>query len=91
MQVESTLDSFHDTFSTIGDKSHREWRHTTKYRITGMLKGSKITIRGAILVKIENIMPENASFQGYFTEVGFKTSEENQLSFFQNSYFFNIL
>ena len=31
-------------------------------------------------------MPENASFQGYFTEVSFDTSEENQLSFLQNSY-----
>ena len=33
-------------------------------------------------------MPENASFQGYFTEVSFDTSEENQLSFLQNGYFF---
>jgi hypothetical protein len=40
------------------------------------------TIRGAILVKIENFLLENASFQGYFTEVSFDTSEENQLSFF---------
>jgi len=47
-----------------------------------------ITIRGAILVKVENFMPENASFQGYFTEVSFDTTEENQLSFFQNVYFF---
>ena len=82
---------FRGTFSDISDKSHQEGRRTTKYRITGMLKGSKNTIRGAILVKIENIMPENASFQGYFTEVGFDTSEENQLSFLQNSYFFKIL
>jgi len=85
------LNCFIFTFSSISDKSHQEGRQSTKYRITGMLKGSKITIRGAILVKIENIMPENASFQGYFTEVGFDTSEENQLSFFQNSYFFEIL
>jgi hypothetical protein len=50
-----------------------------------------ITIRGAILVKIENFMPENASFQGDFTEVSFDTSEQNQLSFFQNGYFIKIL
>ena len=30
-----------------------------------------ITIRGEILVKIKIVIPENASFQGYFTEVGF--------------------
>ena len=36
-----------------------------------------ITIKGVILVKIENFMPENASFQGYFTEVCFDTSEQN--------------
>ena len=36
-------------------------------------------------------MPENASFQGYFTEVSFDTSEENQLSFFQNGYIFKSL
>ena len=41
-----------------------------------------IPIRGAILVNLENFMPENASFQGYFTEVSFDNSEENQLSFF---------
>ena len=50
-----------------------------------------IPIREAILVKIENFMLENASFQGYFTEVSFDISEENQLSFFQNDYFFKIL
>ena len=32
-------------------------------------------------------MPENASFQGCFAEVSFETSEENQLSYFQNGYF----
>ena len=31
-------------------------------------------------------MPENASFQGYSAEVSFETSEENQLSYFQNGY-----
>ena len=36
-------------------------------------------------------MPENALFQGYFTEVGFDTPEGNQLSHFQNGYFFKIL
>ena len=36
-------------------------------------------------------MYENASFQGYFTEVGFDTSEGNQLSYFQNGYFSKIL
>jgi hypothetical protein len=48
-----------------------------------------ITIRGAILVKIENFIPENASFQGYFTEVSFDNSEENHIFskwvIFQNS------
>jgi hypothetical protein len=45
-----------------------------------------ITIRGAILVKKrkrKNI-PENVSFQGYFTEVSFNTLEGNQLSNFKN-------
>ena len=42
-------------------------------------------------MKIKIIIPENASFQGYFTEVSFDISEENQLSYFQNGYFFKIL
>ena len=46
-----------------------------------LLVGS-ITIRGAIMVKIKNIIPDNASFQGYFTKVNFETSEGNQLSYF---------
>ena len=50
-----------------------------------------ITIRGAILVEIKNFISENAYFQGYFTEVSFYTSEGNQLSYFQNGYFFKIL
>ena len=50
-----------------------------------------ITIRGAITVKIKNVIPENASFQGYFNEVSFYTSEGNQLSYFQNGYFLKIL
>ena len=42
-----------------------------------------ITIRGAILVRIKKkIIAENASFQGYFTEVCFDTSKGNQLSYF---------
>ena len=44
-----------------------------------------------MLVKIRKFIPENASFQGYFTEVSFDNSEENLLSFFQNDYFFKIL
>jgi hypothetical protein len=36
-------------------------------------------------------MPENALFQGCFTDVSFATSEGNQLSCFQNGYFFKIL
>ena len=46
-----------------------------------------ITIRGAILVKRENFIPENALFQGCFTEVSFDTSEQNQLSFFKMAIF----
>ena len=38
-----------------------------------------IAIRRAILMIKENFMPENALFKGYFTEVRFDTSEENQL------------
>ena len=45
------------------------------------------TIRGEIWGKIKNVIPENASFQGYFTEVSFETSVGNQLSCFQNDYF----
>ena len=47
--------------------------------------------RGAILVKIKNVMPVNASFQGYFTKVSFDSPEGYQPSYFQNSYFFKIL
>ena len=47
-------------------------------------------IRGEILVKIENFMPENALFQGHFTEVSFDNSVENQLSFFQNYYLYRV-
>ena len=36
-------------------------------------------------------MPENASFQGLFAEVGFDTSVGNQLLCFQNNYFFKIV
>ena len=36
-------------------------------------------------------MPENASFKGFFAELNFDTSEENQLSYFQNCYFDKIL
>ena len=36
-------------------------------------------------------MPQNASFQGYFTEVSFDTSEENQLSVFQMAIFSKFL
>jgi hypothetical protein len=36
-------------------------------------------------------MPENGSFQGYFTEMSFDTSEGNQLSYFQNGYFLKNL
>jgi hypothetical protein len=50
-----------------------------------------ITIRGATLVKIKNDIPEKASFQWYFTEVSFGTSEGNQLSYLQNDYFFKVL
>ena len=46
---------------------------------------------GTMLVKKKKIMPENALFQGYFTEVSFDTSEGNQLSYFQNGYFFKII
>ena len=42
----------------------------------------------AILVKNKNLMPENVSFQGCFTKVSFVTSEGNQMSYFQNGYFF---
>ena len=42
-------------------------------------------------MKIKNVISENASFQGYFTEVNFYISEGNQLSYFQNGYFFKIL
>ena len=49
------------------------------------------TIRGEILVKIKNVISENAYFQGYFTEVNFYISEGNQLSYFQDGYFFKIL
>jgi hypothetical protein len=40
---------------------------------------------------MKNAMLENASFQAYFTEVSFDTSEGNQLSYFLNSYFSQIL
>ena len=32
-------------------------------------------------------MPETASFQGYFAEVSFDTTEGNQLSYLQTGYF----
>ena len=35
--------------------------------------------------------PENASFYEEFAEAKFDNSEENQLSYFQNRYFFRIL
>jgi hypothetical protein len=50
-----------------------------------------ITIIGQYGQKSIFVMPENASFQGYFTEVSLDTSEENQLSFLQNGYFFKSL
>ena len=44
-----------------------------------------------MLVKKIFSMPKNTSFQGYFAEVSFGTSEGNQLSYFQNAYFDKIL
>ena len=50
-----------------------------------------ITIRVAILVKMIKNIPENVSFQGYFTAVSFDTPEGKQLSHSKNGYFFKIL
>jgi hypothetical protein len=36
-------------------------------------------------------MPEKVKIQGYFTEVGFDTCEENQPAYFQNGCFCKIL
>ena len=44
----------------------------------------------AILANSIFFIPENALFQGCFAEVSFTTYKENQLSYFQNSYFFKI-
>ena len=44
-----------------------------------MLIGSNAVLLS--VVKIVLFMPENASFQRYFNEVNFDTSEGNQLSF----------
>ena len=44
-----------------------------------------------ITIKIFFFMPEDASFQGWFAEVTFDTSYENQLSYFQNGYFSKFL
>ena len=44
-----------------------------------------------IVVKIFFFMPENAIFQGCFTEVNFAIYEGNQLSYFQNDNFFKVL
>ena len=41
--------------------------------------------------KIFFFMPENASFQGCFTEMSFDISEGNQLSYVQSGQFFKIL
>ena len=46
-----------------------------------------ITNMGQYWWKSKNFMPENAWFQGYFTEVNFYTSLGNQLSYLQNDYF----
>ena len=45
----------------------------------------------AIWVKSIFVMLKDASFQGYFTEVSFDTSVENQVSFLQNGCFFKSL
>ena len=47
-----------------------------------------ITIRRSILVKIKIFIAENASFQGYFTEVFFDPTKGNWLSYFENGNFF---
>ena len=49
-----------------------------------------ITIRGEILVKIRNVISENASFQGYFNK-WILTLQKYQLSYSKNGYFFKIL
>jgi hypothetical protein len=36
-------------------------------------------------------MPEKASFQVYFAEVSFDTSEQNQLSYFSNGFYRDII
>ena len=50
-----------------------------------------LIIKGHYLWESCFSMPENASFFEEFAEVNFETSEENQLKYFQNGYFFKIL
>ena len=61
--------------------------HVDTTQTTHLVQFRTITIGGAIMVKIKHFIPENASFQGCFTEVSFDTSEGTQLSYFQNGYF----
>ena len=51
----------------------------------------EINIMGQYWWKSIFVMPENVWFQGYFAEVGFGSSEENQPSYFQKRCFSKIL
>ena len=46
--------------------------YNTDYRLHS---ARTISPREAILVKIKNVMTDNASFQGYYTEVSFDTPD----------------
>ena len=66
---------------------HKTEIQTVIFRCSACINLIWIKSYNMILVKIYFFMSENASFQGYFAEVSFDTSEGNQLLCFQNVYF----
>ena len=71
--------------------SEKNWFCANKLKTPQRFSFFAIIIKEAIFVKMKKIIAENASIQGYFTEVCFATSKGNQLSYFQNGYFFKML
>ena len=85
MRNKLNIDSWKQKLSFVRVMVHKNYQKYYLGKIKTKFSENK-DYQMATFVKIKFSMPENASFQGYFTEVSFDTSEGNQLSYFQNGY-----
>ena len=85
MKNKLNIDSWKQKLSFVRVMVHKNYQKYYLEKIKTKFSEKK-DYQMATFVKIKFYMLENASFQGYFTEVSFDTSEGNQLSYFQNGY-----